>query len=96
MLFDLIPHIYRAFLDDIGIKGAKSDYNREETAPGIRRHVLEHLQNIDKVLVNMELAGGTISCLKSQWCQKIASVVGYKCRLYGREPDQDKIRKILE
>lgn len=96
ILQDLIPHICRPFLDDICIKGPRHDWNNEEVLPGIRRYVLEHLQNIDKVLVNMELAGGTIAAVKSQWCQVEAVMLGYLCTPGGRLPDQAKVRKILE
>ncbi|ORY59919.1 uncharacterized protein BCR38DRAFT_350493, partial [Pseudomassariella vexata] len=55
--------------------------------------VLEHLSNIDKVLLNCELAGATVAAEKSQWCQKEAVLVGYLCTPYGRHPDQSKVLK---
>ncbi len=42
----------KPFLDDVGVKGPKTKYNNEEVAPGIRRYVLEHIQNLDKVLAD--------------------------------------------
>lgn len=56
ILAELLPSIARAFLDDIGIKGAFGTYDDEEVLPGVRRYVLEHILNIDKVLVNCEYA----------------------------------------
>ncbi len=44
----LTPHLRdraKLFLDDLGVKGPKTKYNNEELAPGIRRYVLEHIQN---------------------------------------------------
>jgi len=98
ILYDLIPHCCRAFLDDIVIKGPTTTYNDEclPDQPGIRRYVYEHLQNIDKVLLNIELAGCTIAVKKSQWLQKTATVVGYLCGSGGRRPDQANIIKIME
>ena len=60
ILEDLIPDICRPFLDNIRVKGPRTRYNNAEAAPGIRRYVLEHIQNLDKVLVAVELAGATI------------------------------------
>ncbi len=60
----LAPHLRdraKPFLDDVGIKGPKSKYNNEEVAPGIKRYVLEHIQNLDKVLADLEQAGVTIA-----------------------------------
>ena len=90
----LIPKVANVFLDDITVRGPVLWYEDEETLPGIRRAVLEHLQNLDKVLVNCELAGLTIAVAKSQWCKKKAVIVGYLTGSGGREPDQIKVEKI--
>lgn len=96
ILFDLIPDVCRLFLDDIAVKGLLTTYNEEEVLPGVRRFVLEHLINIDKVLVNIELAGCTISAVKSQFCQQTAKVVGYLCGTYGCQPTDELVVKINE
>ena len=43
------------------MKGPKTDYEQEEVAPGLRRYVLEHLQNLDEVLLDLERAGATVA-----------------------------------
>ena len=91
---DLMPDICRAFLDDLYIKGPTTDYDGEELEPGLRRFIVEHIQNIDKVLLNCELAGAIIAAVKSQWCCTWAIVVGYLCGGLGREPDRAKVIKI--
>ncbi len=51
----LAPHLRdraKLFLDDLGVKGSKTKYNNEEVAPGIRRYVFEHIQNLDKVMAD--------------------------------------------
>lgn len=96
ILFDLIPIVCRPFLDDMAVRGAKSTYDNEETLPGVRRHVLEHLQNLDKVLVNVELSGCTVSALKSVFCQESTDLVGYLCGMQGRQPVTAKVLKIQE
>ena len=96
MLYDLIPHKCRPFLDDICVKGPRYNYGGEEVEPGLRRYVVEHLVNIDAVLVNCELAGATVAPVKSQWIQEQAVLLGYLCTPEGRAPDQAKVIKVNE
>lgn len=96
ILHDLVPEVCRPFLDDIAVRGPTSTFDNEEVTPGIRRYVLEHLINLDKVLVNVELAGCTISPAKSLFCQAEAVIVGYLCGTNGRRPEETKIIKITE
>jgi hypothetical protein len=65
ILYDLIPTYYRAFLDNITVKGLTIIYRDNQVIPGIRRYITEYIQNIDKVLVNMELVGYTVNITKS-------------------------------
>lgn len=95
ILGDLIPDICRPFLDDIGVKGPRTRYKDKEVAPGIRQFVLEHIRNLDRVLVAIELAGGTIGP-KSQWCMDGVVVVGFVCGSDGRSPVSSKVIKILD
>ena len=55
ILQDLIPDIAIPFLDDIGVKGPRSRYNDAEAPelPGIRKFVLEHIQNLDRTLADL-------------------------------------------
>ena len=66
----LAPHLRNRtspFLDDVGVKGSKTTYNNEELAPGIRQYVIEHIQNLDKVLADLERADVTTAEAKSQF-----------------------------
>jgi hypothetical protein len=90
-----IPERARPFLDDIAVKGPKSDYFQEEVVPGLRRFALEHLQNLDRVLLDLERAGATIAGSKLQLCMMGIEVVGYVCDRDGRHPQQAKVAKIL-
>ncbi|EXJ78710.1 hypothetical protein A1O1_09112 [Capronia coronata CBS 617.96] len=83
------------FIDDIGVGRAKTDYDGEEVAPGIRRLVLEHIQNLDKVLCDLERAGATVSREKSQFCVSGMKFVGYVCDARGRHPEYSMIEKIV-
>ena len=60
ILEDINPEIAKLFIDDVGIKGPYTDYDGEEALPGIRRFILEHIQNLDKTLERIERAGASI------------------------------------
>ena len=96
ILEDLIPHAARQFVDDIGVKGPRRRYGDSEVLPGVRRFVAEHIRNLDQTLLNIELAGATISGEKSQFCQTGIKIVGYVCDSNGRSPEAAKVIKIVE
>ena len=95
ILEDLIPTDCLLFLDDVGVKGPTTSYNRNEVIPGIRQFVLEHIQALDRTLVRIERARCTIGP-KSQFCIDGINVVGFVCGAEGRSPDTAKVIKILE
>lgn len=70
ILIGLIPEVYRAFINDITIHSPESTYNNAELInfPGIRKFIVKYITNLDKVLVNTELAECTISGKKLQFC----------------------------
>ena len=103
LLQEEIPHVTVPFLDDIPVKGPVSRYQHEDgsydTIPensGIRRFVWEHLQNVNRVVQRIRHAGGTFSGLKSFICVETASIVGHKCTMNGRLPDESRVQKILD
>ena len=65
ILQDLIPHACMPYMDDIAVKGPKTNYGGELLELGIRRFIGEHIMNVDKVLRNLEMAGATASGFKS-------------------------------
>lgn len=94
----LAPHLHdraKPFLDDVAVKRPKTTYNNKEVALSIRRYVFEHIQNLDKVLADLERASVTIAGAKSQFCQAGLKIVGYICDANGRHPDTSKVLKIL-
>jgi RNase H-like domain found in reverse transcriptase/Reverse transcriptase (RNA-dependent DNA polymerase) len=95
-ILDAVHREAGAFIDDVGIEGPRTDYGNEEVAPGIRKFVLEHVQKIDKVLLEFERAGATIAAEKTQWCMPGVKIVGYVCDSEGRHPDSAKVVKILD
>jgi len=63
-------------------------------APGIRRYILEAIVSIDKVMADIERAGGTISGAKSEFLMEQLKIVAYVCRMDGRSTEETKTRKI--
>ena len=103
LLQEEIPHITIPFIDDIPVKGPVTRYQSEsgdyETIPensGIRRFVWEHLQNVNRIIQRVKHAGGTFSGHKSFVCVEAAVVVGHKCTIDGRMPDEARVQKILD
>lgn len=77
------------------IKGLKTIYNNEKMAPSIKQYIFEHIQNLDKVLADLEQANITITRAKSQFCQLGFKIVGYICNANGCYLYILKILKIL-
>ena len=103
LLQEEIPHVTVPFIDDIPVKGPVSRYQKQdgsyETIPenaGIRRFVWEHIQNVNRVIQRIKHAGGTFSAIKSNICVETAIVVGHKCTIDGRLPDDSKVQKVLD
>ena len=74
----------------------RDDHDNKEVVPGIRIFVLRHIQNLDKVLVDIERSGATLSGEKSQFCMFGIKIVGFVCDGAGRHPDSVKVIKIIE
>ncbi|RYP39740.1 hypothetical protein DL768_010696 [Monosporascus sp. mg162] len=81
ILHNLMPDVARPFVDDVTVKGPKTKYNEEEIFPGIRRFVYKHIVNINKTLLNCELASATITkvvkILKIQPCKNVSEVKAF-------------------
>jgi hypothetical protein len=43
ILEDINPEVAKPFINDIGVKGLYTDYNREEALSGIRRFILKYI-----------------------------------------------------
>jgi hypothetical protein len=60
VLEDLILENCLPFLNDISVKGLLSIYNDKEVILSVQQFVLEHIQSLDKTLVQLERARCTI------------------------------------
>jgi hypothetical protein len=94
ILEDINPEVAKLFIDDVGVKGLYTDYNKEEALPGIRRFILEHIQNLDKTLERIKRAKASIST-KSQFYKDGLNIIGFIYNSKGREPSIDKVIRII-
>ncbi len=58
--------------------------------------MVEHIQNQDKVLADLERVGVTIAGAKSQFCRAGIKIVRYICDANGRHRDTSNVLKILD
>jgi hypothetical protein len=103
ILQEEIPHVTVPFIDDIPVKGPPMRYmdseGQYETIPeneGIRRFIWEHVQNVNRVIQRIKHAGGTFSGHKSFICVESAIIVGHRCTMEGRIPDESRVQKIID
>lgn len=94
ILADYFPEA-APFLDDIAVAGPRKDYGQEEALPGVRRFILEHVIQTDKILQDIARAEATVSAKKSYWGVARMAVVGYEVDREGRYPSKEKAGKIL-
>ena len=91
------------FIDDIATKPpSRSTYPDADgkpqmsEIPGVRLYILEAIQSLDKVLADIERAGGTISGFKSAFVCEGLKIVAFVWDSEGRHPVAEKVRKIVE
>src|SRR6201747_2368209 len=103
ILQDEIPHYTCPFIDDLPIKSVSTRYQRSDGSyetipdnPGIRRFVWEHLIVVNRILQRLGNVGATVSATKFVLAAPSAIILGYKCMLDGRVPEESKTQKIRD
>jgi hypothetical protein len=103
ILQDEIPDVANIFIDDLPIRGPKTQYldsnGHPETLrenPGIRRFIWEHAGDVHRIMHRVKCAGVTFAPKKAQICKPEVIIVGHKCTPEGRLPEDDKVKKILD
>ena len=74
-----IPEDCDVFLDDISVKGPTSRYDEEEVLPGVHCFMFKHLQSLNQILYNIELARGSVAAEKCYFLVKMMKIVGFVC-----------------
>ena len=67
-MYNLIPIIYKSFLDNIAIKDSNTNYNNEKipNLPNIKRYIAKYIKNLNNILYNTKLASAAINAHKSK------------------------------
>ena len=97
-----IPHVTQPYIDDVPVRGPTSRYIQDDGEPetipendGIRRFVWEHFQDFNRVVQRMKYSGGTFSGYKLFLCAHEITVLGHRCTIKGRLPDQSRVDKVI-
>lgn len=91
-----LPKNSDTFMDDITVKGPRSDYGQEEIRPGIRRFVYEYLTTLDRILVRFIMAGITVSGPKFILATPRLGIVGSVVSKEGWHLSHGLVNKILK
>lgn len=95
----LHPHLAEKaspFVDDIIVHSPRTSALTELALPGVRKHMLQHIQWIDNVLADIERSGCTVSGGKSHFCAPPLEVVGYICSYDGHKPTDRHVKVIQQ
>jgi len=86
----------KLYLDDVRAKCPKSGSREVELdmQPGVRRFVIEYLQNIDHELPDVEMAGATISGQKSSQFRCGVEILSWVCGEAGRWLQASNVDKV--
>jgi hypothetical protein len=103
ILSDEIPEYTIPYIDDVPVRGPASRYILEDGSyemipenPGIRRFVMEHLVNVNRIIQHIKYCGATFSGHKSILCASEIMVVGHICSYEGRVPAAQRIKIITD
>jgi hypothetical protein len=103
ILSDEIPEYTIPYIDDVPVRGPVSRYIQEdgsfEMVPenlGIRRFVMEHLVNVNRIVQRIKYCRATFSGHKSILCVGEILVVGHLCSYEGRVPTTERIKVITD
>ena len=98
-----IPEYTIPYIDNVPVKGPASHYILEDSSfemipenPGIRRFVIEHLINVNRIVQHIKYCGATFSGHKSILCTGEIIVVGHLCSYKGQMPTTERIKIISD
>lgn len=94
--YNMGPDKAQAFVDNIGIKGPKTQYNNEAIPENknIRRFVWEYAHTLYEALATLIIAGATASGKKLVLAAEKVHIVGHICSLEGIRPHHGIVTKV--
>jgi len=96
ILEDLISNVCHMFLNNIVVREPQTDYNDEKVLMKVCQYILKTIQNLDKILINVECANRSVSDKKLQYIMKQLKIVEFVCKPNGRSSAANKVLKIVQ
>ena len=96
ILEDLISNVCCMFLNNIAVKEPQTDYNNEEVLMRVCQYILKTIQNLDKILINVECTDRSVSDEKSQYIMKQLKIVEFVCEPNECSSVINKVLKIVQ
>ena len=96
ILEDLIFTVCCMFLDNIAVKEPWTDYDDKEILTEVHHYVLKLIQNLNKILVNVECAEECVSDEKSQFVMKKLRIMKFICESEECFSETVKVLKIVK
>ncbi len=96
ILKDLIFNVFCMFLNNIAVKEPQTNYNDEKVLMRVYWYILKTIQNLNKILINVECKDRSVFDEKSQYIMKQLKIVEFVCRSNGRSSVINKVLKIVQ
>lgn len=94
---ELIPRCAEPYVDDLPAKGhLVTEFDETEVAPGVRRSILAHLEDVRRILQLAIEAGITFSVKKAKIGTPSIEVMGHVVDATGRRPRLPAVKAILD
>jgi len=84
------------FLNNIAVKEPQTDYNDEKVLTEVCWYILKAIQNLDKILINVECTDESVFDEKSQYIMKQLKIVEFICESNGCSSMINKVLKIVQ
>jgi hypothetical protein len=95
ILKDLIFNVCCMFLNNIAVKELWTNYNSKKVLMRVCWYILKTIQNLNKILINIECTNRSVSDEKSQYIMKQLKIVEFVCRPNGHSSVINKVLKIV-
>ena len=86
----------QTFVNDVVVKRNRNDHENKKIVSEIRIFVFRHIQNLNKILIDIKRSKAIIFDEKSQFCMFDIKIVSFVCDEIDRHFDNVKVIKIIK
>ena len=83
-------------MNDVVVKKNRNNHENKKVVSEIRIFVFRHIQNLNKILIDIKRSKITIFDEKSQFCMFDIKIMNFVCDEIDRHSDSVKIIKIIK